>query len=187
MRRAHKIHVSLTCGSYTCDPHVSGTWVSWACLRRYFLLHYSQTNFFLTFSHQGSNARISNLFFHTFTRYHFTVAWALPSSPSHHLLLPLLFHVLRAKVRQRSDNEKGRYKKKRHAKVWLIREGQISFWANNEFRPKFSKIFRNGWNEPKWGEIEFEVELRVFPFRFACWYEKFRPFWSEWNEIQNID
>ena len=116
-----------------------------------------------------------------------TVAWALPSSPSHHLLLPLLFHVLRAKVRQRSDNEKGRYKKKRHAKVWLIREGQISFWANNEFRPKFSKIVRNGWNEPKWGEIEFEVELRVFPFRFACWYEKFRPFWSEWNEIQNID
>ena len=49
-------------------------------------------------------------------------------------------------------------KRKGHAKVRLIREGQISFCANNEFWPKFAKIYRNGRNEPKWGKIESEVE-----------------------------
>ena len=49
-------------------------------------------------------------------------------------------------------------KRKGHAKVRLIREGQISFWANNEFWPKFAKTDWNGRNESEWGKIEFEVE-----------------------------
>ena len=45
------------------------------------------------------------------------------------------------------------------------------------------EIGRNDRNSPKWAKIFFEVEQESFSFRFAHWYEIFRP---ERNRIYNF-
>ena len=53
------------------------------------------------------------------------------------------------------------------------------------YRPKLAEIGRNGRNGPKHPEIWPEVERGGFRFRSSCRHEKFCPFRSERNGINN--
>ena len=53
------------------------------------------------------------------------------------------------------------------------------------YRPKHTEIHRNGQNTPKHPKILSEVEWEGVSYRFAYWYEIFRPFRPEQNGIYN--
>ena len=120
----------------------------------------------------------------------------------------MLLNFIKKKKKKTSGykTEKKKIKKKKKMKKWagtlgsfmqdlyssfflsfflFLITGQILYRPEFTSRLKLAEIVRNDRNGPKRPEIWPEVERGVFWYQFAYSYEKFLPFWLEWNDINN--